>query len=120
MADHSAARATAYGKPDARFAAAYPKLARMLVEVSEDPDLAKRERALELVGTLLDLAAGPDKEAATRRAGVEIFRLCAPDEARAKLRDALDPTGPGSARVLAEQEAQLAQLARQLRDARTA
>jgi hypothetical protein len=91
-----AARDAADGKPDPRFSAMYPKLARMLEEAGKEQDQAKRVSAVALAERLLALAAsGEGDEAKTEEAGIAIFTQCAPPETTAKLLDALQKRGRG-------------------------
>ena len=69
--------------------AGYPKLARRLEEARTDPDPSKRAGAVALAERLLELARCPDKEEATRLAGLAIFNECADEGTRAKLLEAL-------------------------------
>ena len=99
-------REIAEGKPSAAFDAKYPKLARILAQVSEERDEAKRESAIVFVEKLVALAGQENKEAATKDAGIMIFERCAPEQTRRKLASAL------ATRSEEECDAQIALLAR--------
>ena len=104
-------RALASGQADAAFTAQSPKLAQMLARASADPDLAQRERTIALAEQLLELA----KSKATNEAGLAIFEACAPDSVKRKLREAIELRSR-DAGVAQAQDAQVEQLAAQLRD----
>jgi hypothetical protein len=87
--DEMDVRAIAAGRPDAAFGAAYPKLARVLACLCDEPDAAKRESTIGFVERLVALAAQVDRDKATKEAGIAIFGLCAPADATAKLASAL-------------------------------
>lgn len=87
--DEMDVRAIAAGRPDAAFGAAYPKLARVLAGLCDEPDEAKRESTIGFVERLVALAAQVDRDKATKEAGIAIFGRCAPADANANLARAL-------------------------------
>ena len=77
------------GYPNAGFSEKYPKLARILEGLRDEPDAEKRESTVVFVEKLVALAAQENRESATKKAGLMIFGRCAASETRTKLASAL-------------------------------